>query len=84
MSWKLSEFEKMNQIEEKRSRSAEEAGFGGGGRLERSGKWRKKISDDSNDGDGDDDVDDGDEDDEMMVAVDVLVVVVPQVKINIR
>ena len=35
----------------------------------RSGKWRKKISDDSNDGDGDDDVDDGDEDDEMMVAV---------------
>ena len=82
MSWKLSEIEKMNQIEEKRSRSAEEAGFGGGGRLERSGKWRKKISDDSNDGDGD--VDDGDEDDEMMVAVDVLVVVVPQVKINIR
>ena len=50
----------------------------------RSGKWRKKISDDINDGDGDDDVDDGDEDDEMMVAVDVLVVVVPQVKINIR
>ena len=47
----------------------------------RSGKWRKKISDDSNDGNGDDD---GDEDDEMMVAVDVLVVVVPQVKINIR
>ena len=41
----------------------------------RSGKWRKKISDDSND---------GEEDDEMMVAVDVLVVVVPQVKINIR
>ena len=35
MSWKLSEIEKMNQIEEKRSRSAEEAGFGGGGRLER-------------------------------------------------
>ena len=48
----------------------------------RSGKWRKKISDDSNDGDGD--VDDRDEDDEMMVAVDVLVVVVPQVKMNIR
>ena len=43
----------------------------------RSGKWRKKILDESNDGDGD-------EDDEMMVAVDVLVVVVPQVKINIR
>ena len=36
MSWKLSEIEKMNhQIEEKRLRSAEEAGFGGGGRLER-------------------------------------------------
>ena len=48
----------------------------------RSGKWRKKISDDSNDCDGD--VDDGDEDDKTMVAVDVLVVVVPQVKINIR
>ena len=35
MSWKLSEIEKMNQIEEKRLRSAEEAGFGGGGRLQR-------------------------------------------------
>ena len=80
----MSEIEKMNQIE-----GGKEIEICRGGRLwwwkgSRSGKWRKKISDDSDDGDGDDDVDDGDEDDKTMVAVDVLVVVVPQVKINIR
>ena len=41
MSWKLSEFEKMNQIEEKRSRSAEEADFGGGKGQEAASGERK-------------------------------------------
>ena len=41
MSWKLSEIEKMNQIEEKRSRSAEEADFGGGKGQEAASGERK-------------------------------------------